>query len=122
MRYETVERKGKQFALVPVRDLESLQQAAEDLEDIIAADAVFAREQEYFPMEFGEKLTEAYHRKENLVPLWREYRGLTQVQLAKKAKITQAYLSDIERGKKPGSVKTLKALAKALNIDLDDLI
>jgi len=122
MRYETIERKGKQFALVPIPHLKALQRASEDLEDIAAADAVKAREMEYFPMEFGVKLTEAHHRKESLVPLWREYRGLTQVQLAKKAKITQAYLSDIERGKKPGSVKTLKAIAKALSVDLDDLV
>jgi len=35
--------------------------------------------------------------------------------------VDPAYLSQIETGKKPGSVRALASLARALRIDLDDL-
>lgn len=59
---------------------------------------------------------------ENPVKVWRDHRGLTQARLAAQAGVTQAYLSDIEAGKKSGSAKILKALAQALGVDVDDLI
>lgn len=52
---------------------------------------------------------------------WREHRGLTQTQLAKAASISKAYLSQIETGVRHGSVKSLKALAVALQVPLDVL-
>lgn len=59
---------------------------------------------------------------ESRVKVWREHRKLTQARLAARAGVTQAYLSDIEAGKKTGSAKVLKALAAALHIDVDDLL
>jgi DNA-binding XRE family transcriptional regulator len=52
---------------------------------------------------------------------WREYRGFSQTQLAKAASISKAYLSQIETGARHGSVKSLKAIAVALNVPLDAL-
>lgn len=52
---------------------------------------------------------------------WREHRGLTQAQLARSASISKAYLSQIETGVRRGSVKSLKALAVALQVPLDVL-
>jgi transcriptional regulator with XRE-family HTH domain len=42
--------------------------------------------------------------------------------LAGKAGIAPAYLSEIERGKKPGSIKALVAIARALEVEIEDLI
>jgi transcriptional regulator with XRE-family HTH domain len=36
--------------------------------------------------------------------------------------IAQRYLSQIENGKKRGSVRALAALAKALRVDIEDLL
>jgi transcriptional regulator with XRE-family HTH domain len=36
--------------------------------------------------------------------------------------MARAYLSEIETGKKPGSVAALKRLAKVLGVDIDDLV
>ena len=53
---------------------------------------------------------------------WRKKRGLTQRDLAAKAEIPQGYLSQLEAGKKGGTPDTLKRLAQALGIGLDDLV
>lgn len=68
--------------------------------------------------EFAERILEG----ENPVRVWREYRGLSVKELAEKAEINSAYLSQIEGGAREGSVSTMKALAMAFNLDLDDLV
>ncbi len=75
-------------------------------------------EEESFP----EALVERLLAGENPVKLWREYRGMTQAVLADKVKVTVSHISQIETGKKDCSVKLLKALAKALNVDMELLI
>ncbi len=54
--------------------------------------------------------------------MWREYRGLSQDQLARRVDLSQAYLSSIETAKSDGSVRVLAALARALEVELDDLV
>ncbi|MBI3615363.1 MAG: helix-turn-helix transcriptional regulator [Candidatus Omnitrophica bacterium] len=48
--------------------------------------------------------------------LWRLERGLTQEELARRARIPRPNLSAIERGKREVTLKTLRALAVALNV------
>ncbi len=55
------------------------------------------------------------------VRVWRRHRGLTARALAARAGVDPGYLSQIETGHKPGSVKALRALARALGARLDDL-
>lgn len=50
------------------------------------------------------------------VYLWRLQQGLTQAQLAERARITRPNLSAIERGRREGSLSTLRALAVALDV------
>ena len=52
----------------------------------------------------------------------RNYRGMTQNALAAAADINAVYLSQIETGKRTGSARTLAALAKALQVTVDDLL
>ncbi len=52
----------------------------------------------------------------------RKWRGLTQSALAGKANLRQAYLSELEAGKKTPSVEALRALARALDIDVETLL
>jgi DNA-binding XRE family transcriptional regulator len=59
---------------------------------------------------------------ENLIKVWREYRGLSQQQLGEGVGISASYLSQIETGKRAGSTEVLVAIAKALNVTLDDLV
>ncbi|HUY67766.1 MAG TPA: helix-turn-helix transcriptional regulator [Alphaproteobacteria bacterium] len=59
---------------------------------------------------------------ESKLRLWREHRGLTLAQLGKKTGIAKGYLSEVENGKKPGSVAAFKKCARVLRVDLDDLV
>ncbi len=59
---------------------------------------------------------------ESLVKIWREYRALTQAKLAEKSGVSRAMIAAIETGNKTGSVETLKAIAAALKVGLDDLV
>lgn len=53
----------------------------------------------------------------------REKRGITQVVLARNAKIAQPYLTQIEQGKRKNpSLDVLKRLAKALGVPVTELL
>jgi len=54
--------------------------------------------------------------------IWREYRGLTQTDLAAQAGLSQAQIAQMESGKREGKVLVLRKLADVLKIDLDDLV
>jgi DNA-binding XRE family transcriptional regulator len=89
--------------------------------DVAAYDAVMERltagETELVPLEMTKRLLSG----ENPLRVWREYRGLTVKDVAKKAGIAAAYLSQIETGKREGTLETLRRLAKALSVTLDEL-
>jgi transcriptional regulator with XRE-family HTH domain len=53
----------------------------------------------------------------------RETKGLSQLQLAKRADVAQAYISEMEAGDKrnPG-LETLRKLAKALGVPVTELL
>jgi transcriptional regulator with XRE-family HTH domain len=70
----------------------------------------------------GVKLSEAARAGKSLVPVWREYREMTQTALAEASGVNRVYLSEIESSKKPGSVEALKRVAEAIRIGLDDLV
>lgn len=52
----------------------------------------------------------------------RDKQELTQIQVAKKAGIYPNTYSRIERGEQKPSIPTLRKLAKALDLDLSDLL
>jgi len=116
MRIETITRKGKEFAVIPVAALQRLMEDAEMLADVKAYDAAKARledgEDELVPLE----ITERRLRGEPSLRIWREYRGLTQERLAKKAKVSRALIAAIETKRKAGSVGTWKRLGAALDV------
>ena len=58
---------------------------------------------------------------ESALRVYRDLRGLTQAELAAKAGVNRVTVAEIETGRKQGSVATLRALAGALGISLDDL-
>ncbi|HEY0911821.1 MAG TPA: helix-turn-helix transcriptional regulator [Bradyrhizobium sp.] len=60
-------------------------------------------------------------RRERKIRVWREYRGLTIKALAKTSGLAAAYLSQIETGKREGTIETFKKIAAALRVDIDDI-
>ncbi|MGD0792539.1 MAG: helix-turn-helix transcriptional regulator [Terriglobales bacterium] len=121
MRIETITRKGNAFAVIPVKVLQKLMEDAEMLADVKAYDAAKARlehgEDELIPLE----ITERRLRGEPALRIWREYRKLTQEQLAKKSKVSRALIAAIETNRKSGSVTTWKKLGAALDVSWEQL-
>jgi mRNA interferase RelE/StbE len=122
MRVETITRKGKEFAVIPVQDLQKLMEDAEMLADVKAYDAAKARlehgEDEFIPLE----ITERRLSGEPALRIWREHRKLTQEQLAKKSKLSRALIAAIETKRKSGSVSTWKKLGAALDVGWEQLV
>ena len=56
------------------------------------------------------------------VRVWREHRGLSQSALARASGVHRVQVADIEAGRKTGSVQTLRKLADALGVTVDDLV
>ncbi len=54
--------------------------------------------------------------------VYREHRGLTLQALADRIGVVKSYLSQIETGRKNGSLKVMRDCAAALDVDLDDLV
>ena len=52
----------------------------------------------------------------------REEKGLSQEKLAALADLHRAYVGQIERGKKNIGLKNLERIAKALNVNVKDLL
>jgi transcriptional regulator with XRE-family HTH domain len=53
---------------------------------------------------------------------WRVNRGLSQEQLAVDATVNRTYVSGVERATENPTIEVLERLAKALSIDLADLL
>ncbi len=121
MSIQVIEKDGKpEWAVIPYEEYERLAAAAEMLEDVRAYDQAkqaIAEGEELIPSD----VTYAILDGGNPVRVWREHRGLTQLQLAEGAGISVPYLSQIESGKRRGSTEVLAAIAKKLGLLLDDL-
>ena len=99
---------------------ESTDTDQETLADIEACDQVLARidaGEETFPSEIVDRLLDG----ETPVRVFREYRGLSQKDLAIAAGVSVAAISKLERTGK-AQVKTLAAIAKRLGLMVDDLV
>jgi len=109
---------GGTMVLLPLEEYEALVDAA----DLAAANAIKRR------IDTGEDETvpEAVVRQligdGNPVRVWREYRGLSAAEMARRAGLSRAYVHQVETGKRSLSVAALKRVAGVLNVDLDDLV
>ena len=62
-------------------------------------------------------------RREVKLRTWRQERGVTQEELAKKAKVTKRYISQLETGLRQNpSLPVLRRLAKALGVSVGELL
>ena len=101
------------FAVIPWQRYARLTQSDEAL-----FETALAENEEAFPREVVVQLLGG----QNPVKVYRNFRGLTQQQLAESVGINPVYLSQIERGERTGAAKTLAAIARSLQVDLDDLV
>jgi len=112
---------GDRMVLIPLEEYERLIEAAEDAADARDVDEIRRRlatgEEELIPAEVVDRMIEG----ENKLRVWREYRGMSAKQLAGATALAAPYISQLETGKREGTIETFKKIATALRVDIDDI-
>jgi DNA-binding XRE family transcriptional regulator len=112
---------GERMVVLPEKEFLALREAAEDRMDAEAIlrfrEKLAAGEEELVPAEIVNRILDG----ENKVRVWRGHRGLTARDLAAASGLSAPYISEIESGKKEGSLSAMKKIAEALKVDLDDI-
>ena len=107
---------------IPLDEYKRMQAAVEDLADLqahdrVAADLAAGRD-ERVPAEYVRRMIAG----EAPLRVWRDLRGLTQSALARASGVNRVQIADIEAGRKNGSLGTVRKLAEALGVAVDDLV
>lgn len=99
MKYDLLHIQGKPYVLVPLHEYRNLSGA----------------EESGLPSDLLDRITA---RQESPLKILRKFRGLTQKDLAEAAGISRPYLTEIETGKKDGSLRAMKSIASILNVNV----
>jgi DNA-binding XRE family transcriptional regulator len=99
MKYDLLHIQGKPYVLVPLHDYRAMTGQMGGTGKLPA-----------------ELLDRVAARQEHPVKILRKYRNMTQADLAKEAGISRPYLTEIETGKKDGSVRAIRAIAEVLGV------
>ena len=106
MKHDLLHIQGKPYVLVPLHEYRELVTG----ESVPTTDPL--------PSDVLDALTA---RQESPLRILRRHRGLTQQQLAEAAGLSRPYLTEMEKGRKAGSLRALRAVAKSLDVDLSYL-
>ena len=104
MDYDIIHVGGKPHVLVPIHDYTALKNGNSKSE---------------IPDEIREKLAVA---NDSPIKIIRKFREMTQKDLAENAGLSRPYLTEIETGRKEGSVRALKSIASALDVSLENVV
>jgi DNA-binding XRE family transcriptional regulator len=111
---------GDEMVVIPKAEYDALlrlaTEAAEDAADVAAYDAAMAEIAADPDSRLPVEISGFMLKGDRLLAAIRKWRGLTQVEVSAAAGIAQGYLSDLEAGRRHGSVETLRSLAKAMNV------
>lgn len=115
---------GEELAVLPKSEYERLTALATD-EDVGTArlvrkarTAVEAGHEVLLPKAVVGRLAAG----ENPIRVLREWRDITQLEVAFRTDISQGYLSDLEKGRRRGTADALAKIARALNVPLELLV
>jgi len=106
----------------PLEDYQQLRTAEDELADLRAYDravaALDAGAGNLVLADFAKRLIAG----ETPLRVWRELRGITQAELAQTAGVGRVRIVNMEKGARGGSIATMKKLADALGVTIDDLV
>jgi DNA-binding XRE family transcriptional regulator len=114
MTVQIINKDGRpEWAVLPYDEYIRLKEEAEMLQDVADYDAAMEalQEEDLIPGDV-----------KNPIRIWRNFRGLTQQELADQAGISKPYLSQIETGKRTGTAEVLAAIASALGVTIEDVM
>lgn len=107
---------------IPRAEYDRLRALEEDFEDFRAALDIEARiaagEEELVPSDVADRLVDG----EAPLRVWRQHRSLSQSALARVSGVNRVQIVEIEAGRNAGSVRTLRKLAEALGVTIDDIV
>ena len=109
---------GTEMVVLKAADYERLQALAEEGGDVVEGLAALARIKAGEGIVPGEVVHSMIVDGMSPIAAWRKYRGLSQAALAKKARLSQVWVSRIEAGGGYGSRETRRKLAEALEAPL----
>lgn len=119
MKVQMIEKDGQpEWAVIPYQEYQQLLELKEEFEDIQEFDAALAIPQEKIPVEWVDRLLNGEHP----ISIWREYRGLTQQQLAAHCAVNIDYIEQIEMRQCQPSLMVLRKMAQVLKVDIEDLL
>lgn len=105
MKYDLLHIQGQPYVLVPLHDYRSMTSGGQDAGNL--------------PDDILDNLAAG---TQSPLKILRKHRGLTQADLACKAGISRPYLTEIETGRKTGSLKAMKNLAGVLGVNVTYLL
>ena len=106
---------GTEMVILPASEFARLKLLAEEVEDVAEAHRVLARIEAGEGTMPGEVLNLILDDGLHPIAAWRRYRGLSQAALARKARLSQVWISRLECGGGYGSRATRRRLAEALD-------
>ncbi len=112
---------GAEMVLLTRAEFDALMEVVEDAEEDAELSAIYDQRMAdlkagydvILPVEVSARCCKG----ESLLRAVRNWRGLTQAEVAEKSGLTQGYLSDLEAGKREGTPQTLRKIAEAMGID-----
>ncbi len=122
MTVQFIENNGRrEYAILPIDEYERLVAAAEMADDVLTYDHMKSKirdgDHETIPSQVVNRLLDG----ENPIRVWREFRGLTQKQLAERIDITESELNKFESSIQEIRVQTMSRIASELNVIIDDM-
>ena len=123
MNVQIIEKNGQpEWAIIPYKEFELIQEAIEDAEDIRDIEENLKAIHEDKEIVIPGEITFAILDGGNPIRVWREYKKIKLNELAKKVGISASYLSQIENGKRNPTIDKLKLIAAALGVAPELLI
>jgi DNA-binding XRE family transcriptional regulator len=111
-----------EWAVVPYKIYLELVEKAEMLQDVQDYDNAKAALERGDEALIPGEVVHAILDGDNPIRVWRDYRGMSQQETAEKAGISVPYLSQLETDKRKGSLNVLSAIAKVLQVSLENIV
>jgi len=113
---------GDEMVILSRAEYDTLLQERDMAQDVATFDRYQQRlvhgTEEQIPSAIVERLLAG----DNPLKVWRGHRGLSIRELAERAGLSASYVSEIETGRKDGSVSAMKKIAHVLGLELDELL
>ena len=119
-RVQTIEKDGEpEYAVIPIEEYRRMVAALEDAADVAAIERAWGEDAagETVPGDVVNGILDGA----SPLRAWRTHRGLTLEVLAERIGVSKGYLSQIEQGRKPGTLGVFRRLADVLDVPIDDL-